>query len=78
MADWFDQGCRQCRAGIVTGSLDLPLRVAENLAARAFLLRCDLCASWWIENEREAHVIPGEEARSRFPAYFAQHPDAPA
>ncbi|GJD96041.1 hypothetical protein [Methylobacterium iners] len=78
MAEWYDQGCEACRAGILAGSPTTPLPLAVSLEAHAQLRRCDLCEAWWIENEREAHVISGDEARVGFPKHFRQHPNAPA
>lgn len=36
----------------------------------AHLRRCQMCGSWWEENEREAHVIGEREARATFQELF--------
>ena len=70
MSEWQDRGCPACRQGVLSGRADVPERVATSLGAHAHLRRCQMCGSWWEENEREAHVIDEREARAMFPAYF--------
>lgn len=70
MASWSDLGCEDCRKGILTGNAGMPRAVATSIAAHAHLRRCPSCGSWWIENEREAHVIAEDEARATFPDHF--------
>ncbi len=70
MGDWMQQGCDQCRQGILSGRGDTPAPVAVSLAAHAFLRRCPACGAWWQLNEREAHVIPEDEARQTFADHF--------
>jgi hypothetical protein len=70
MAGWFDLGCDECRQGILAGNSHMPLPVATSIEAHAHLRRCPSCGSWWIENEREAHVIAEDEARATFPDHF--------
>jgi hypothetical protein len=44
--------------------------LCTSIANHAHLCGCDACACWWIENEREAHVISEAEARTTFVEYF--------
>ena len=48
----------------------MPVPVAVSRPAHAFLRHCPACGAWWLVNEREAHVIPEEEARRTFAAHF--------
>ncbi len=69
MTEWFDKGCKACRDGVLSGASN-PAKVATNVRAHVHLLSCSTCGSWWLETEREAHVIDDAEARSTFPAFF--------
>jgi len=66
VADWFCKGCEQCRQAALTG-LGAPLNcLSTSIEMHARLHRCALCQTFWMENEREAHVIDAEEARATF------------
>ena len=64
------QGCDQCRQGILIGRGDMPNSVTISRFAHARLRHCPACGAWWEEGEREAHVIPEDEARRTFAAHF--------
>ena len=86
MSTWNDQGCQQCRQGVLSGmyspevakrqgmELMPPAYVMTSVEAHAHLHHCGVCGSWWEFNEREAHVISEHEARSTFSAYFENAP----
>lgn len=38
-----------------------------SVAARVSLYRCDQCGAWWEFNEREAHVISEDAAKTILP-----------
>lgn len=87
MIAWFNQGCDQCRQGVLSGmcwpeaamrqgvSVLPPAFVTTSSEAHAHLHHCAACGSWWEFGEREAHVISEDEARSTFAAYFANATD---
>lgn len=70
MTDWFDKGCEECRKGVLSASGPRPTMIACSEALHSFLHRCGICGSYWIFNEREAHVIEETEARTEFPGAF--------
>jgi hypothetical protein len=70
---WFRQGCERCRQGILSGA-DWPAELAVNVELHAALHRCAACGAYWEINEREAHVISEEEARTSFPTTFRNWP----
>lgn len=70
MSNWANEGCDECRRGVLTGRSDLPALVGTNIKAHARLRRCQICSAWWEENEREAHPISAAEARQTFPNLF--------
>ena len=76
-------GCEKCQNGVYSGEYSLfeggsaqPARVADSLTAQAQLHHCTMCGAWWQFNQREAHVIPEQEARSVFADYFASRAGA--
>jgi hypothetical protein len=70
MPNWFEQGCDVCRQGVLSGESANPAPVGVNIPAHARLRRCQACGAWWEENEREAHVISEQQARSTFEDLF--------
>jgi len=73
MDDWMTKGCEVCRHGVLTATWPQPERVATSIDYHSDLHRCSNCQSWWIFNEREAHVISEDEAKSIFTDYFKDH-----
>jgi hypothetical protein len=74
MDNWKTQGCSTCRDEVYSGRSraqgSLCRYLCTGIANHAHLCRCDACGCWWIENEREAHVISEAEARTTFVEYF--------
>ena len=65
---WSDKGCGECRQAALTG-IGPPLALrAESIPLHARLYRCQKCGSYWIESERDAHVVGVEEAIAAFGA----------
>ncbi len=67
MDDWMTKGCEHCRTQVLSGGI-LP-ELAVSIEAHAIFRRCPQCFAFWIENEREAHVIDEQEARREFPEF---------
>ena len=71
MDDWMIKGCEACRQSALSHGGSPLSMLGESIPLHARLKRCHECGSYWIENEREAHVIPEAEARADFPDTFA-------
>jgi hypothetical protein len=65
--DWYSKGCEVCRQAVLSAHPNGVLQpCGVNISAHASLSRCLVCGSYWIENEREAHVIDAAEAARTF------------
>lgn len=70
MSERLYTGCESCRNGVLSGHWSPPYLMCTSIEYHARLHHCSQCGSWWEENEREAHVIPEEEAQRTFHEHF--------
>ncbi len=56
---WEQQGCAVCRRQWESG--ERPQFVAESIADRSRLYRCDVCGTWWLSTERYAVAVEEHE-----------------
>jgi hypothetical protein len=66
--DWMKKGCEVCHHAVLSDG-ELP-ELATSILHHARLRKCSDCGAFWIENERESHVIDDAEARATFPDAF--------
>jgi len=60
-----DEGCDVCR--LLWASGRRPPELAMSITLHTRLYRCEVCGSYWEENERYANVIPENTVRADYP-----------
>jgi len=69
MLSWHDKGCEVCRNQWEIGKH--PPQIATNIARHAHLHRCNICGTFWEQNERFAEPISVSQARKLYPEALA-------
>ena len=79
--EWMQKGCDACRQGVLSGmyspevatKFQLPVApptfTYRSVEACVDLYRCNQCGAWWEFNQREAHVISQDTAKTIFPMW---------
>lgn len=65
---WENKGCVMCRRLWETGVQ--PERLGMNVQRQAYLHYCNVCGSYWEQNERRADVISKEDAAQFYREYI--------
>ncbi len=58
---WDQQGCDQCRRGILSGTWPPPTELG-HIGGGHFVHRCEFCGAYWVIALREPHTLSDDEA----------------